>query len=338
MKVFSIIIPVYNGHDVIWRALDSVYSSGLANEQFEVICVDDCSPTMDTLNALNSYTYNGTHPVNLKIYRHEVNKRQGGARNTGLLHAEAKWILYLDADDFFLNKSLLELLENIGRYDDLDIAMFDYRLMNKKSNKKVDIQYAIYSKTGLSSVKMSGVDFMKNYPVPYSPWCYAYRREFLLEHNIRFEENVSFEDTDYSIRSTVTAKNIVFLPIELYCYICVDGSTTTVKNDVAKVEDMFRCSSRVDDIARKGMLSGCPAAVTVKNHYIFLCKKILYRVLWRLSYHDITRLLKVYLSDNKTGERMVDFVIRHPQFYACSALILRPLLLFALWIKRKCRV
>ena len=77
-KMFSIIIPVYNGAGVVERALDTIYSQGLLQEELEVICVDDCSPTMETYEALNNYMYAGRHPENLLVVRHEVNKRQGG--------------------------------------------------------------------------------------------------------------------------------------------------------------------------------------------------------------------------------------------------------------------
>lgn len=74
-KTFSIIIPVYNGQDIVGRALDSIYSQGLAEESFQVICVDDSSPTMETFDVLNNYKYNGTHPSNLLVLRHELNRR-----------------------------------------------------------------------------------------------------------------------------------------------------------------------------------------------------------------------------------------------------------------------
>ena len=129
MKTFYIIIPVYNGHDVIERALDSVYSQGLASEDFEVICVDDCSPTMETWDALNNYTYNEVHPENLKLLRHEVNKRQGAARNTALRHAEGEWILYLDADDYFVGNSLGLLKEKLTNFPNCDCLAFDYQVI-----------------------------------------------------------------------------------------------------------------------------------------------------------------------------------------------------------------
>ena len=126
-RIFSIIIPVYNGVGVVERALDSIYSQGLLQEEFEVICVDDCSPTMQTYEALNNYMYAGRHPENLLVIRHEINKRQGGARNTGFEYASGKWIMYLDHDDVYVEGSLFKLKMAIEKYAQCDVIMFDYK-------------------------------------------------------------------------------------------------------------------------------------------------------------------------------------------------------------------
>lgn len=334
MKLFSVVIPVYNGHDVIGRALDSIYSQGLSDDLFEVICVDDCSPTLDSYNAINTYLFQGVHPANLKVMRHDVNKRQGGARNTGVMHAIGRWILYLDADDYFVKDSLSYLAVEQEKYCDLDLIMFDYSL---KTNKcaVVNTEHSIYAKSGLLSQEMSGMEFVKLYPIPWSPWCYAYRREFLIEKDIWFVENVSFEDTDYSIRSAVLAERIIFLPIEIYCYVCTDGSTTTIGNDTKKVEDMFKCSLRIEEIAKSCISMDERAADAIMNHYCFFQKNLLSRVLWRLPYKEIIRLLTCYPQQGNGTDFLTKLAFFSPCLYAMFSLIMRPFLLLALYLVKK---
>ena len=72
----SIVIPVFNGSNEINICLDSIYSQGMSPEQFEVICVDDCSSD-STVEVIEDYA-NRMQPGNLKIIRHNVNKRQVG--------------------------------------------------------------------------------------------------------------------------------------------------------------------------------------------------------------------------------------------------------------------
>ena len=72
--LISIVIPIYNGAWCVGRCLDSIYSQELQPDDFEIICVDDCSID-GTLQVLEEYA---AKYLNLTICRHIVNKRQGG--------------------------------------------------------------------------------------------------------------------------------------------------------------------------------------------------------------------------------------------------------------------
>lgn len=50
----SVIIPVYNAAGTVCRSLDSIYSQGLDPQEFEVICVDDCS-TDNSVEVMEAY-------------------------------------------------------------------------------------------------------------------------------------------------------------------------------------------------------------------------------------------------------------------------------------------
>lgn len=88
----SIVIPVLNGSNEINICLDSIYSQGMSPEQFEVICVDDCS-TDSTVEVIEDYA-NRMQPGNLKIIRHNVNKRQGGGGEIQVLKKQLVHISY----------------------------------------------------------------------------------------------------------------------------------------------------------------------------------------------------------------------------------------------------
>lgn len=76
----SIIIPVYNGTKTIKRCLDSIWSQGLPENDYEVICVDDCSSD-------GSYEYiqklSQLYPQ-LKLLKNSFNIRAGGLEIMGL--------------------------------------------------------------------------------------------------------------------------------------------------------------------------------------------------------------------------------------------------------------
>ncbi|MER8055620.1 glycosyltransferase family 2 protein, partial [Acinetobacter pittii] len=66
-------------------------------QDFEIIAVDDCS-TDDSWRILREYERK--HADKVRSFRHEVNKKQGGARNTGLEHAAGEWVGFIDSDDW----------------------------------------------------------------------------------------------------------------------------------------------------------------------------------------------------------------------------------------------
>jgi glycosyltransferase involved in cell wall biosynthesis len=93
----SAIIPVYGPQPLLQRAVDSV----LANpEILELLVVDDGSslPLVPT-----------PHP-RLKVIRHERNRGQAAARNTGARSAAGDWLTFLDADDIWdANKTKIQI-------------------------------------------------------------------------------------------------------------------------------------------------------------------------------------------------------------------------------------
>lgn len=92
MPFFSIIIPSYNRAQMLKRAINSVLSQEFTD--YELIVVDDGS-TDATAEVISIYS------DRIKSLRQE-NRGVSAARNTGIRHSSAPWILFLDSDDEFL--------------------------------------------------------------------------------------------------------------------------------------------------------------------------------------------------------------------------------------------
>jgi glycosyltransferase involved in cell wall biosynthesis len=87
----SVVVPAYNRPTMVRRALASVAAQSAAPR--EVIVVDDCSS--DATGAVAA-------ELGARVIRHDVNRGEGAARNTGLQHATQPWIALLDSDDEWL--------------------------------------------------------------------------------------------------------------------------------------------------------------------------------------------------------------------------------------------
>ncbi len=90
--LFSIVIPLYNKETSFRECLDSIVAQDF--NEFELIVIDDGS-TDDSVKILDEYDFS-----NLKLLR-QVNSGVSVARNLGIINSTAKYIIFLDADDYF---------------------------------------------------------------------------------------------------------------------------------------------------------------------------------------------------------------------------------------------
>ncbi len=106
----SVIVPCYNSHAFLGRALDSVRAQTFLD--FEIIVINDGSTDPNTLANLQALG----DDVRLV---HQENKGLPGARNTGFREALGEFVLPLDCDDWiaptFLAKTIALLDANPDR-------------------------------------------------------------------------------------------------------------------------------------------------------------------------------------------------------------------------------
>jgi len=108
----TVVIPVYRMEDTIERALDSVLAavryhraaSGDATAKVHVCVVDDASPDDTVSRALR---WARTHPdQSVAIIANNRNQGAGRTRNAGAAAALGRYLWFLDADDFYLERHL----------------------------------------------------------------------------------------------------------------------------------------------------------------------------------------------------------------------------------------
>jgi glycosyltransferase involved in cell wall biosynthesis len=89
MASVTVVIPIYNGEQLIRETLDSIFNQTYAD--YEVICVDDSS-TDSSISILNEYR-------DRILIVQQTNAGQAKARNTGAKHGTGKYLAFLDQDD-----------------------------------------------------------------------------------------------------------------------------------------------------------------------------------------------------------------------------------------------
>lgn len=205
----SMIIPVYNGERWLDGCMKSIFNQSFLD--YEVIVIDDGS-TDGSLRILQEWERSDKR---LRLFSTE-NKGVSAARNLGLRKARGKYIRFLDCDDTMPSTALTELVaaaEATGA--ELVIASF---------HEVTGIQFTrrtlIENETLLNREEY--IAGLKQYPRSffYSVlWNKLYRRELIVQSNIRFDETLSWsEDFLFNVHYLSCVHHVACLEEPVYDY------------------------------------------------------------------------------------------------------------------------
>lgn len=215
MTKISVIMPVYNVEKYLPQCLESVLAQTLSD--IEIICVNDGS-TDDSLKVLQEYKSRDERIVIID----KANEGSGVARNTALAIARGEFVYFVDSDDWLDNENVLEKIYEKATADNLDILIFGGLSCYEKDGK------IIKSKGGYSLKNLdkkyfnhvfSAKDIKKDvFKFPSTTWTKLYRREFLLENNIKFQHIKVGQDQLPFFHSMILARRIEVVGEYYYCY------------------------------------------------------------------------------------------------------------------------
>lgn len=237
----SVIIPCFNGEDYVHICLESLARQTLSQSRFEVVCVDDCSSDR-TGDVIASFA---GRIQNLRLITHETNRKQGGARNTGIDAAKGRFVIFLDSDDF-LRLDALEVLIN-ATTPTTEIAMG--QLLKVRYDQPYRPQPTDVRRLENANVAHSAL----TNKLGWFPVAMLISLELLNTNRIRFAEGVFFEDIQFCIDLFLKATELKIIPDQIYMYIQRDASTVNAMtekklNDSARaMSEVFHLSLRLQD-------------------------------------------------------------------------------------------
>lgn len=231
---FSIIIPVYNVEKYLEECLQSVINQTFTD--FEVICVNDGS-TDNSLEILENFDFSELKNFTL------INQHNGGlsaARNAGIGAAKGDYIFFLDSDDFISYDALKILDENI---DNQDFVAFNGERFFEDGHTETPDE-------GIYEAQLNGWDYYNKYALINKKFHFVcavlrlYKRIFLLEHKILFQNEIYHEDNLFTPVCCYYAQNVKVIPDVLYFYRIREGSITQNLNkksifDIVKVANLL---------------------------------------------------------------------------------------------------
>lgn len=188
--IVSIIIPVYNVELYIEQCFQSIIAQ--TYEDLEVIFVDDCGQDSSIAilqSLIELYLKNTDNPIDVKILRHDKNRGLSAARNTGIMQSTGKWILFVDSDDYISVNCVTSLVQVAKSEDNIKVVIGDYE--DTENHKEfIHLKQGSYKERFLNAICKRQIFNMA--------WNKLILKDFLLQNNLFFEENLIHEDVLWS--------------------------------------------------------------------------------------------------------------------------------------------
>ena len=274
----SIIIPVYNTEKYINKCLDSlIYQT---YENLEILCIDDGS-TDNSLEILEQYAKKDSR---IKILTQE-NKGQSTARNNGMAHATGDYISFVDSDDW-VSLSLYKKFADAYNSTDGEVEIYMFNAV--RYDEKPDLKNYIPAKVlniKIWEIKPDKLLYNANdstNPIDGNTgvWSKIYKKSFLDERNIKFEDGIIFEDKVFHFDTFFNSDKIFVSNDALYFYRYRASSTMNTMG--SNVFDVFKANDMMLSILHE-------SGMYEKNKYAY----------FQFSYKHFLYLLGMANIDNK---------------------------------------
>lgn len=224
----SIVVPIYNVEKYLRQCLDSIANQTL--KEIEVICVNDGST--DTSPAIiQEYVKKDSRFKCID----KPNTGYGNSMNRGFDLACGEYIGIVESDDY-ADPDMFESLYNQAHKNDLDAIKSGYYLYyskpKEKNIKQVIVSPALDRKTICPredfSAKMEMVEF---YNIKPTIWSAIYKRDFIRENGIRFNETpgASYQDASFNFKVWACA-NRAQLVSNAYLHYRQDNENSSVNS------------------------------------------------------------------------------------------------------------
>lgn len=240
--IFSIIIPCFNTALFLKRNIQELIKQGGMLNCIELIFVNDAS-TDSTEKILNEIQNTINQFNQILIINNTINSGVSSSRNKGLSKAKGKYILFLDADDRFNNNLFNELNILLTTQPELDLISFSLQ-REGGANK----QTKSYSNIKFDRTVFSGTEFTKLFlskKIAQHVCSIAIRRQFLIDNNIKFNENSSLgEDIAFQIKCMSLSKQVLYLAKDYFHYNYNPDSVTNRKY----TEKHLSCTQNYPDL------------------------------------------------------------------------------------------
>ena len=276
-KTLSIIIPAYNVERFLPKCVDSIIDERIMNDA-EVLIINDGSKD-GTLFVAQQYA--SKYPSYIKAID-KPNGNYGSVMNKALEICEGKYFRTLDADDYFDKENFVKFVNELKKTDaDMVITEWSFDYEGKIENQVFESDI-IPNK----DIFVESPDFKFH---PESPLLsihgITYKVEKLKQSGIRWDEGISYTDTEYCFWPIKYIESVRYVPLNLYYYFIGREEQTMSQTSLRKNFNSFYivANSIYDNLV-------CNQA---KNSIMFAFQKRYIRIVSKFIYENLL------IEDNK---------------------------------------
>ncbi len=242
----SVLVPIYNVEKYLHQCLDSLVNQTFSD--IEIICIDDGSTDGSTA-IIQEFQKTDDH---IKVIK-KSNTGYGDSMNRGLKKASGKYIAIVEPDDYIDLNAFEKLYDYASTYD-AEVVRANYYLNKDGKDTKLSYIDPVDSGRIVNPHQHTWIFFQ-------SPaiWSAIYKRDFLLQHDIKFlpTPGASYQDTGFNFKVWANATRAYFTT-EAFLHYRVDNETSSVNNpgkvmnvcyEYAEIEKYLKQHDLFDEIA-----------------------------------------------------------------------------------------
>ena len=238
---YSVIIPVYNVENYLHRCINSILIQEYTD--LEILLIDNGSTDS---SGIICDTYASEYS-NISVY-HIENHGVSSARNFGLAKAQGEFICFVDADDYLVGNLFSDMENQLD--SSLDLLVFSYYNSLEKNLSETARSAKILPIEGKKDRNQFIALFTELFlsDMMYTVWNKIYRREFLKEHRITFEQYELGEDVRFNLNVFECVHKVSFSKTCYYVY--VSGRTGSAMGQY----NPYRMSYQLEELEKVDQL------------------------------------------------------------------------------------
>lgn len=201
--IFSIIVPLYNKEKFIKNLLEKLEKNIF--KDFEILIIDDKS-TDNSLRLVEEYQRHSL--LNINLICNLKNKGVSYCRNIGINESKGKYLIFLDADDYFKENTMNELNKIIHDQDLVILKRYYKRKKKSYPNYKILFGNLIRKDKKLYKIKNIWKSLEKKVFLGGSA-SFVVKKEIIGKTRFEEKENI-FEDYDFAFKLIKKCNNIYY--------------------------------------------------------------------------------------------------------------------------------